>query len=298
MEDSGTKHNAHLCLWPVDERRTWGQRDAPAEERDISGCVQDPTVALSVPGAKRHLLLSSWVAHAGTGWLMWLLWVGDSACNQAPACNHLLLLFICNFTERQSCCQSLRAPVSGRGRRKAGVCMKEEGGQEGCCATSIPRGFPLRCQERYVSGRCLGAKLSTSTNCGSLCLTKAPLLFCPPPSKVGSSPERYVSRAIPWQTCVSVGLKQAPFYASLAYGVDLLMGELDTFLSEPGFRCRITKLLNRTENAFFQEPPPGGYQRAACLRAAHAPVSLNKYVIRSAHKIFILWLQPPVFKTS
>lgn len=30
---------------------------------------------------------------------MWLPGVGDSACNQAPACNHLPLLFICNFTE-------------------------------------------------------------------------------------------------------------------------------------------------------------------------------------------------------
>lgn len=26
MEDSDTKHNVRLCLWPVEERRTWGQR--------------------------------------------------------------------------------------------------------------------------------------------------------------------------------------------------------------------------------------------------------------------------------
>lgn len=47
--------------------------------------------------------------------------------------------------------------------------------------------------------------------------------------------------------------KQAPFYASLAYGVDLHMRELDgTRSSASQDVLHISKLLNRTENTFVQ----------------------------------------------
>lgn len=60
----------------------------------------------------------------------------------------------------------------------------KQGGREdrkGAVPQASPEVFPLQCQERYVSGRCLRAKLSTSTNCGSLFLTKA-LPSLPPDS--------------------------------------------------------------------------------------------------------------------
>lgn len=82
----------------------------------MQACVYDPTVNQSMLGAIL-CLLSCWVPHADTAWLMWLPWVGDSACNQAPACNHPPFLFICSFTEGQSCCQTCKLQHwGGRGR--------------------------------------------------------------------------------------------------------------------------------------------------------------------------------------
>lgn len=92
------------------------------------------------------LFSATWsLPHAGTWWWMWLPCVGDSACNQVPACNHLLLLFICNFTEGQSCCNSCNHQ-----------CWREEverdrGGDD---TTGFLSAF-LLWQEKALFGRCL-----------------------------------------------------------------------------------------------------------------------------------------------
>ena len=187
---------------------------------------------------------------------MWLSWVGDSACNQAPACNHLPFLFICKFTEGQSCCLSCKLQCCGRGGRVWRI-RKREKDRKGSCATSIPWGFPLQCQEWYISGRCLRAKLSTSTNCGSLWPTKAH----------PSTPSRRMQclqtrRAKPRHKCVCVCVCVfffclfvfvcVPFYASLAYGLDFHMRELNRPRSSASQDVlHISKLLNWTENTFF-----------------------------------------------
>ena len=235
----------------------------------VSGCVRDPTVAPSVPGAKRHLLLCSWVAHAGTGWLMWLPWVGDSACNQAPACNHLLLLFICNFTEGQSCCQSLRAPVSGRGRRKAGVCMKG-GGRTGRvpCHKHPPR-FPPPMPGTI---RLWQVPQGQTVNFNKLWVTVSdkstpPLLS---PSKQGGIFPRTLCFQGHTMTHVCVDKTSALLWLiSLRCGFAHGGIRRDTFLSEPGFAAVSPSRLIGQRTHFSRSCPPPADIRGPLVFVLH-----------------------------
>lgn len=127
---------------PVEERRMGDSRNREKHTKKdttdfvclMHARVYDPAVNQPALGATRRLL-SSRVPHAGAGWLMWLPWLGSSACNQAPACNHLLFLFICNFTEGQ-CCE---LQCWGRG---GWVWRKRGGGYEEVLCHKHPLRFP------------------------------------------------------------------------------------------------------------------------------------------------------------
>ena len=87
---------------------------------------------------------------------MWLPRVGDSACNQAPAYNHLLSSFSFAISQRDRA--ATRAVSSRTQGERLGM---REDDRKGCCAIRVPRGFPLQCRQRHIPGSCLMAKLST-----------------------------------------------------------------------------------------------------------------------------------------
>lgn len=126
-------------------------------------------------GATR-CLLSCWVPHAGTGWLMWLPWVGDSACNQAPACNHLPLLFIYNFTEGQSCCQSCEHQCWRRG---GWVWSRGREDKMGAVPQASPEVFPSDAKNDTSLAGAWGPNCQLQQIVGH-CVWQKPLLLSPP----------------------------------------------------------------------------------------------------------------------
>lgn len=149
LEDRGTRHG----------------REEPEHVGKETKIMHDFMIPYSTLWATRSRL---WSSHAGTGWLMWLPWVGDSACNQARACNHLPFFFICNFTEGQRFCRRCEFQYWRRGSwewRRA-----EDKG-------AVPQAslrFHHPCQERYVSGRCLRTNCQLQQIVGHSDPTQAP----------------------------------------------------------------------------------------------------------------------------
>lgn len=161
-----------------EEQGTGVQRDIQREKLEILrvfACVYDPTVNKSMLGATR-CLLSCWVPHAGTGWLMWLPWVGDSACNQAPACNHLPLLFIYNFTEGQSCCQSCEHQCWRRG---GWVWSRGREDKMGAVPQASPEVFPSDAKNDTSLAGAWGPNCQLQQIVGH-CVWQKPLLLSPP----------------------------------------------------------------------------------------------------------------------
>lgn len=168
----------------------------------MQACVYDPTVNQSMLGAIL-CLLSCRVPHADTAWLMWLPWVGDSACNQAPACNHPPFLFICSFTEGQSCCQTCKLQHWGgrgwyEGKGGSGAAPQESlevsPPYNAKNDTSLAGARGPDCQLQQIVGHCSWQNVTPST-----LQTKQD-----PPLK-GMLPN------VPWCTCAGAGRDKWPF---------------------------------------------------------------------------------------
>lgn len=141
--------------------------------------------------------------------------MGDSACNQAPVCNHLLLLFICNFYRGTELLPELQTSTLGAEE------VWYEGGGDARKGV-LPQAFP---------------DVSLSDAKDDTSLTGASGTNCQLQQIVGHFVEQnplFLSLRAWWSsthvdpyhdTCV--GVKQVPFYASLTYGVDFAMREWD-----------------------------------------------------------------------
>lgn len=191
--------------------------------------------------------------------------VRDSACNQAPACNRLPLLFICSFSKRH------RAAA----RAACFSIWKEEGGYEGCCAISIPLRFP---PPMPGTVRLWQVPQGQTVSFNKLWVTVSDKSPSYPPPQLGGFLYRqlcfHTCRAIPRHTCDRGG--QVPFYASLAHGVDFHMRELDGTRAK---MCSISPSCLIGQSAHFSRAAAGSH-RAACLPLSHTHTRLlNKYVI-------------------
>lgn len=123
-----------------------------------------------------------------------------------------------------------------------------------------PQSFPLLCQKRYVSGRCRRARLSTSTNCGSLCLTKSPS-FSPPPQARWDLSQQCKPKCVCVWVWTNALLRLISLWCRLSHeGI-----QWDRFLSKPRCAPYLQAASPRRGRVFLET----WCQRVSCLGLTH-----------------------------